>query len=430
MNKQQIPTIERRLQRRYVTLVKSHMHTGSRTAAGMSMPHSAKGAFTATQAAWRFFNNDHISLVDLAEPLRNTGREAVQESASPYALLVHDWSKLGYGNHRSKKDIAQLTHTNDTGYELTTALLVSTETGFPLAPMEFHLKAKGRTYSTRAGVKSNNHLNQVLPTMEVSNEWDVPSRLVHVIDREADSIRHMRIWHEAGHLFLVRIDNRKVSWNAEEMWVADILPHLVFTAYQAIRYRAKKARLHVAETTVTLHRPAKGSNGIRVPGKPLTARLVVSRIIGKDNEILAQWFLLTNVFSDDADAHTISQWYYFRWQIESFFKLLKSSGLELEHWQQETALAIARRLLVAAMACVTVWQLERDKSEPAEKMKLILMRFSGRSTKRSRPVTTPGLLHGLFVLLPMLELLEEGSLKSVQSLALKTIPFLNAAYDV
>lgn len=430
MNKQQIPTIERRLQRRYVTLVKSHMHTGSRTAAGMSMPHSAKGAFTATQAAWRFFNNDHISLVDLAVPLLNTGREATQNRDSSHTLLVHDWSKLGYSAHHSKKDMAQITHKADMGYELTTALLVSTDTGFPIAPMEFHLKSKGRTYSTREGVRSDNHLNQVLPTMEASNEWDIPSRLVHVIDREADSIRHMRTWHEAGHLFLVRIDNRKVTWNEEEMWVADILPNLVFTARQKLQYRTKKARLHVAETTVTLHRPAKGSNGILVPGKPLTARLVVSRIVGRDEEVLAQWFLLTNVFSDDADTHTISQWYYFRWQIESFFKLLKSSGLELEHWQQETALAIARRLLVAAMACVTVWQLERDKSEPAEKMKLLLMRLSGRSTKRSRPITTPGLLHGLFVLLPMLELLQEGNLKSVQSLALKTIPFLNAAYDV
>jgi hypothetical protein len=53
-----------------------------------------------------------------------------------------------------------------------------------------------------------------------------------------------------------------------------------------------------------------------------------------------------------------------------FFKLLKSAGHEIEHWQlpsnskhwqspgddknwqQETGTAIARRLLVAAMACV------------------------------------------------------------------------------
>lgn len=435
MNKQQIPTIERRLQRRYVTLVKSHMHTGSRTAAGMSLPHSTKGAFTATQAAWRFFNNDHIVLSDLMEPLRHVGREATKESTSPYSLLVHDWSKLGYSAHRSKKDIVQLTHKDDTGYELTTALLVSADTGSPLAPMEVHLKAKGKTYSTRVGVGSENHLSQVLPTMEASKGWDIPTTLVHVIDREADSIRHLRSWHEAGHLFLVRIDDRKVLWNEKEMWVADILPHMNFQLQEPVQYRSKKAELHVAETTITLYLPARTwvnnhSHQKKVPGKPLTARLVVSRIVGAGNEILAQWFLLTNVPSDNADTRTISTWYYWRWQIESFFKLLKSSGLELEHWQQETALAIARRLLVAAMACVTVWQLERDKTDAAEKMKLLLMRLSGRATKRSRPITTPGLLHGLFVLLPLLELMQEGNLESVQSLAHEAMPFLKLAYDV
>lgn len=100
----------------------------------MTVPPGTKGAFSATQAAWRFFNNDHISLPDLVEPLRKTGREATEKSRSAFSLLVHDWSKLGYGTHHSKKDIAQLTHKTDTEYELTTALLVSADTGSPLAP--------------------------------------------------------------------------------------------------------------------------------------------------------------------------------------------------------------------------------------------------------------------------------------------------------
>lgn len=296
--------------------------------------------------------------------------------------------------------------------------------------MEFHLKAKNKTHSTREGVRSDNHLNQVLPTMEASKEWDIPRQLVHVIDREADSIKHLRVWDETGHLFLVRSDNRKVMWNGDEQWMTDLLPQFTFHPAHTVQYRHKKAQLFVAETEVTFTRPAKGSTGVAVPGKPLKARLVVTRIVGKETEILAQWFLVTNVPAPEADALTIATWYYWRWQIESFFKLLKSGGLELEYWQQETALAIARRLLVAAMACVTVWQLQREKTQSAEKMKLLLMQLSGRARKRSRPVTTPGLLQGLFVLLPILELLKEGDLTSVQALAFEAIPFLKMAYDV
>jgi len=113
----------------------------------------------------------------------------------------------------------------------------------------------------------------------------------------------------------------------------------------------------VAETEVTLTRPAKPSQKKSkkpaVPGKPVAARLVVSRVLSEAGEVLAEWLLLTNV--KDVDAATIALWYYWRWQIECFFKLVKSAGHQLESWQQESALAIAKRLLVASMACVTVW---------------------------------------------------------------------------
>jgi hypothetical protein len=49
--------------------------------------------------------------------------------------------------------------------------------------------------------------------------------------------------------------------------------------------------------------------------------------------------LLSNVVGQPAD--TLALWYYWRWQIECFFKLLKTQGLHLEDWQQESGLAIA-----------------------------------------------------------------------------------------
>ncbi len=63
--------------------------------------------------------------------------------------------------------------------------------------------------------------------------------------------------------------------------------------------------------------------------------------------------------------------------------------------QQETGPAVARRLLVAAMACVTVWHLQADESVEAQELKSVLIRLSGRQTKRSRPHTAPALLAGL-----------------------------------
>jgi len=56
-----------------------------------------------------------------------------------------------------------------------------------------------------------------------------------------------------------------------------------------------------------------------------------------------------------ADAATVARWYYWRWRIESYHKLLKGAGQQVEQWQQESAAALARRLLVAAMAWTAAW---------------------------------------------------------------------------
>jgi hypothetical protein len=93
--------------------------------------------------------------------------------------------------------------------------------------------------------------------------------------------------------------------------------------------------------------------------------------------------------------------------MESFHKLLNSAGLEWEEWQQESAAAMAKRLLVACMACVTVWQLERQDTPEAHVCQQLLVRLSGRQTKRRHPVTTSALLAGLGKLLALRDLLDE-----------------------
>ena len=93
--------------------------------------------------------------------------------------------------------------------------------------------------------------------------------------------------------------------------------------------------------------------------------------------------------------------------IETYFKLLKSHGQELEQWQQESGLAIARRILVASMACVMVWSLQQDDSAEATQAKQILIRLSGRQMKYGVESTAPALLAGYMVLLPIQDLLNE-----------------------
>jgi hypothetical protein len=78
----------------------------------------------------------------------------------------------------------------------------------------------------------------------------------------------------------------------------------------------------------------------------------------------------------------------------------------LEHWQQESGLAILKRLLVVSMACSVVWSLQRNTSVEAEELKGVLVKLSGKSQKRGRPPTPGTLLSGLFVLIRIFDFLD------------------------
>lgn len=412
------------------------MHAATRSAHGpRSLPDIGKST-TASQAAWRFLNNQRVSLEKLIEPLRKLGREGCAGSASPFVLLAHDWCKLGYGSQsRRKKDLLQLTHKDDVGYDLTTALLIEADAGITLAPMQIHLKTADAVHSTaeQSPQCDDHHLDQLEPTMDEVAQWELPRRVVHVIDREADSLGRLRCWHAKGHLFLVRCDDRRVRCDGESVLLSELNERLdrdcQFAHAGKARYHGKKVCREVAEKTVILHRPHSAvidGEKRTVTGEPIEVRAVFVRLVDAEGWIVAEWTLLTNVSAEEADAAEIGKWYYFRWRIESFFKLLKSHGHELEYWQQESGLAIAKRLLVAAMACVVVKQLEASASEAAAKFRRYLIQLSGRRMKHKVEYTAPALLAGYYVHLAMTEYLEQNKLnvdelKSLEKDALKEL---------
>ena len=73
-----LPALERRLQKRYLIMLQSHMRSAPDLAAGVASLPSSGSAFAATQAAWRFLNNDRVPLSALVEPMRVVGRIASQ----------------------------------------------------------------------------------------------------------------------------------------------------------------------------------------------------------------------------------------------------------------------------------------------------------------------------------------------------------------
>ncbi|MEO6808255.1 MAG: IS4 family transposase, partial [Isosphaeraceae bacterium] len=146
------------------------------------------------------------------------------------------------------------------------------------------------------------HLDQVLPTMKAAKTRGLSKPLVHVIDREADSVDHDRQWDNAGHRFLVRSDDRRVKWEGQARLLSEIQgilnAHAAFRLIQAVPYRDTTAQLWVAETSVILYRPSKKSvrgRKFQQSGPALTLRFVVVQLRDLDGHVLAEWMLQSNV---------------------------------------------------------------------------------------------------------------------------------------
>ena len=141
---------------------------------------------------------------------------------------------------------------------------------------------------------------------------------------------------------------------------------------------------------------------------------------------LSQWMLLTNL-PESVDAATVALWYYWRWRIESSFKLMKQAGLQLEQWQQQSARAIAARLAVASMACAVAWSLAHSDHPRAEETRKLLTSLSGRQMKWDkgkgrRAFTEPALLAGLMILIPVLHALEKYDPQDLTQMIRQVLP--------
>lgn len=423
-----------------------HSHAVNAAVTGISALPGTARPFAAARAMTRFLNNEDIPFHALIEPAQDAVRADPAERPGRFVLLVHDGCMFSFGSHDSKGDRYRRSHEHDTGYELGSALAVDAADGRPLGPMEFRLRTAGGMLSTRpagAGMPPG-HVDEIGDAMAAAEGRNLSRGAVHVVDREADSVGHDRRRQAAHRRSLVRADAaRRVRHGGSQRKLSDVVADLAGEFAEAtdvsgepliVTSRNGVGRVRVAETTVILDQPARRNTGQKtaggnkkqeeIPGPPLPVRLVVTRVVAEMGTVLAEWRLFSNVPTDEADASTIGRWYAWRWKIETYHKLLKSSGMNAEGWRQQEGEAFLRRLCVASLACLTVWGLQRDESEAAAKLRATLVRLSGRQMKHRVESTAPAVLAGLERLLAIDDLIQVEDLAEVLDLARRVLPRL------
>jgi len=415
-------------------MVKSAINAQQRATNGLKILLGTP-PMTQVQANWRFLNNPNTTIKELHKPLQKHLEQEIVSQCDKYVLALEDWSHLDYKKHTSKKELKSENRKENCmkiGYDYQGAIAASDRTGEPIGVLDHNLKTADNVYSTyddKIEMKLT-HLEELrVRAKYMCDTINTDKRIVHIVDRESDSIAFMRGLDEDNQLFLLRgKKNSTVNYydhdtkqiiSIQQSELADKLPF--GKEVKKIVYKKKKVTIFANECNITISRDATkmiaGKNGKkklqRTKGKTLKLRFIVERLVNDKNEVVAEWLLISNLFDEEIDAKTLAQWYYYRWKVESYFKLLKSSGFNLEEWQQKEPLALFKRLLIISNACILIWKIANDNSDNAKAIQDFLISLSGKQIQRGVDFTYPALLSGLESYLATLDLLRQFSVEDI-----------------
>lgn len=316
----------------------------------VSIP-AACGGWNETLAAYRFFDNAAVTAEKVLAPHRNATLTRIKEQ--PVVLLVQDTTELDYTGKPHTQGLGTLTYATQLGLLLHPTLAVTpqrvclgaVEAQIWVRPAEAFGRKNSRKQRPIEEKESQRWIEGYRAACKIAEE--APNTLiVTVADREADIYE---LFAEAQHpqgkcaQWLVRCaHDRRLAPEGEEdpapkLWAsvsqAPVLGRCVFELPAREGRPGRTVTQTLQATRLTLRPPQR--QGVRLPVVAITAVLAKEEHPPQEGDPI-EWLLLTSMPVERFErAVEIVQWYLCRWQIEVYFRVLKS-GCKVEELQLET----------------------------------------------------------------------------------------------
>lgn len=323
-----------------------------------SIPAALHG-WSETQAAYRFFNNEKVTPEKVLAPHREATLQRVEQH--PVVLCVEDTSELDFTSKPKTEGLGPLNYDGTHGISIHPMLAITPE-GLCLGVLD--LWRWVRDASDHGGKDRQDRLARPLEQKE-SQRWVAgyqkvdelqgqvgESRLVYVADRESDLFELFEAADQGQADWLIRAAQDRAVQGGGLIWEkVGQTPSLGQVEFDLTRGRGRSPRRVVQSlraTRVVLRAPYR-------PDKKLKAVEVTAILAREDNppagEDPVEWLLLSNLAVESfQQASEKVQWYLCRWQIEVFFRILKS-GCKIEQLQLQSRerleVALALYLIVA-----------------------------------------------------------------------------------
>jgi hypothetical protein len=308
----------------------------------LSIP-AACGGWGETRAAYRLFDHPAVTAERVLAPHIACTEERLR--AHPRVLCIQDTTELDYTTKKGIAGLGPLNYESRWGMYLHPTLALTPER-VPLGLLAAASWARepgslGQAKDPSRPLEEKESVRWVDGFARVNElaEQLTDTRLTYIADREGD-IYDLFVeapCPERGADWLVRVqhqerlltDGRKLR---DVLDAAPVLTEITFERPASNGRRARTVHQQIKVVRVTLKAPARADRTL--PEVTVTALLATETQPPGDEEPL-DWLLLTNLPVETPEqAIEKLAWYLCRWQIEVYFKVLKS-GCRIEQLQLE-----------------------------------------------------------------------------------------------
>jgi hypothetical protein len=336
---------------------------------------AACGGWGETRAAYRLFDHPAVSAEAVLAPHIACTEERLR--AHPRVLCIQDTTELDY---TTKKDsiigLGPLNYESRWGLYLHPTLALTPER-VPLGLLEAYTWVRepgslGQEKDPNRPLEEKESVRWVdgFARVNALAEQLTDTRLTYIADREGD-IYDLFVeapCPERGADWLVRVQHadRLLTDGRKLRAVIDAAPVLAETSFERPPSNGRRARTvhqQIKAVRVTLNPPARPD---RTLAEVTVTALLATEVEPPAGEDPLDWLLLTNLPVETAEqAIEKLSWYLCRWQIEVYFKVLKS-GCRVEQLQLETRERLAPALafyMIIAWRVLYLTMLGRDCPE-------------------------------------------------------------------
>ncbi|MDR3491573.1 MAG: IS4 family transposase [Gammaproteobacteria bacterium] len=321
-----------------------------------SIPAACNSA-AETKAAYRFFDNELVT----PEKIQDTHFKATLDrmKGCSVVLLPQDTTVLNFSKQHARKDVGPTTKDSSKGMHLHCAIAITPEKVYleAVSIKQWHREELQKlTKKERQKKNYNTPIKEKesyrwLENYKLANEYaaSLPAtKIVSIADREGDIYD---IYSDANKVFsengakafyLIRAKtNRKVCTEEGAMTDKKIketlksevpLGQLVINVSETKKRKARAAHMTIYSKEICIALPDKMKKDKNYKPIKITAILCTENNPPATGEAI-EWLLITNLsVLNFEEACEKIQWYACRWQIEIFFKILKS-GCTIEKLQ-------------------------------------------------------------------------------------------------